>query len=65
MFANWKNKVVKIYKDNGQIIRQFSVRAEVVDAVISGAGKDATVAITMKNGKTELYKSNGQLIRKT
>lgn len=64
MFANWKNKTVYLYNDNGQIIRKFSAKAEVVDAAISGKGKDATIAITMKNGKTELYKSNGQLIRK-
>lgn len=64
MFANWKNKTVSLYNTNGQIIRKFSVKAEVVDAVVSGAGKDAVIAITMKNGKTEVYKSNGQIIRK-
>ena len=63
MFANFKKKLVKIYKDNGQIIRQFSVAAEVVDAVVTGGGKDAKIAITMKNGKTVIYKSNGQIVR--
>lgn len=59
MFANWKNKTVMLYNDYGKIIRQFTVQADVVDAVVSGSGKDATIAITTKNGKTVLYKSNG------
>lgn len=64
MFANWKKKTVMLYNDYGKIIRQFTVAAEVVDAAISGAGKDAVVAITMKDGKTVLYKSNGQIMRR-
>ena len=64
MFANWNNKTVKLYNDYGKIIRQFTVAAQVVDAVVSGAGKDATVAITTKDGKTVLYKSNGQIVRR-
>lgn len=64
MFANWKNKTVMLYNNYGKIIRQFTVAAEVVDAAVSGAGKDAVVAITMKDGKTVLYKSNGQVVRR-
>jgi hypothetical protein len=30
---------------------------------VSGAGKDAVVAIVLKDGKSFLYKSNGQLLR--
>lgn len=63
MFANFKNKLIKIYKDNGQIIRQFTVPAEVLNVVITGGGKDANVAVTMKNGKTVVYKANGQISR--
>jgi len=40
------------------------MQADVVNATVSGVGKDAVVAIVMNNGKMHLYKSNGQLIRK-
>lgn len=65
MYANWKKKTVMLYNDYGKIVRQFTAAAEVVDAVVSGNGKDATVAVTMKDGKTVLYKSNGQIVRRT
>ena len=64
MFANWKKKTVLLYNNYGKIIRQFTVAADVVDAVVSGSGKDAVIAITMKDGKTVLYKSNGQIMRR-
>lgn len=35
------------------------MKADVVTATVSGYGKDAVVAIVMKDGKMHLYKSNG------
>lgn len=64
MYVNFKGKDAKLYKANKQMVRQFRMQAEIVNAQVSGAGENAIVAITMKNGKTILYKSNGQVIRR-
>lgn len=63
-FVQFKKKKVDLYNQYKQIIRRFNMKADVVNAQISGAGQDCYVAITMNNGKTELYKSNGQLVRR-
>ncbi len=63
MYVNFKGKTAKLYKNNKQILRQFRVRADIVNAQIQGSGENAIVAITMKDGKTILYKSNGTVIR--
>jgi hypothetical protein len=65
MYVNWqpKSKTVSLYNDNGAIVRRFIARAEVVNAHVTGNGKDATIAITMTNGKTEIYKASGARIR--
>ena len=39
------------------------MKADVVNAQVSGAGKDTVIAIVCSNGKSYLYKSNGQLLR--
>jgi len=64
MYANFKGKLVDIYSDTKAIIRRIHVTNDIVNVQISGTGINATIAITMKNGKTLLYKTNGQLIRK-
>lgn len=64
MFASFKGKVVDLYNDNMSIIRRFQMKAEVVNASINGSGKDAQIAITMKDGHFEVYKSNGSLVRR-
>ena len=64
MYVNFKGKVAQLYTNEKKIIRQFRAAAEIVNAQIQGSGKDAIIAITMKNGKTVLYKSNGQLVRR-
>ncbi len=64
MYVNFKGKTAQLYTDEKKIIRQFRANAEIVNAQVQGKGKDATVALTMKNGKTILYKSNGQIIRR-
>jgi len=64
MYTSISGKNVSLYKDNGCIIRRFMAKAEVVSAVVSGSGKEATVAISMKNGKTDLYRADGTVIRR-
>ena len=64
MYANFKGKTVDIFSDNKAIVRRIKVSNDIVNVQISGNGPNATVAITMKNGKTLLYMTNGQLLRK-
>lgn len=63
-YATFKNKRVDLYNMDKSIIRRFNMRADVVNAQVTGFGQDALVAITMVNGKTEVYKSNGTLVRR-
>lgn len=64
MYVNFKGKVAKLYTDYKVLVRQFRAQSEIVNAQVQGSGSNATVALTMKNGKTILYKSNGQIIRR-
>ena len=67
MYVNFKPKtrIVSLYNDNGSIVRKFITRAEVIDAHISGSGKEALIAIVCKNGVTEVYKANGTVVRRS
>lgn len=62
-YATFSGKKVDLYNYNKQLLRRFNMKANVVNAQVSGAGKDAIVAIVCSNGKSFLYKSNGQLLR--
>ena len=62
-YATFSGKKVDLYNYNKQLIRRFNMKADVVNAQVSGAGQDAVIAIVCKDGKNFLYKSNGQLIR--
>lgn len=62
-YVTFSGKRVDLYNYNKQLLRRFNLKADVVNAQISGAGKDAVVAIVCNNGKSFLYKSNGQLLR--
>ena len=64
MYANFKGKLVDLYSDTKAIIRRIKVSNDVAAVQVNGSGQNATIAITMKNGKTLLYKANGQLLRK-
>lgn len=64
MYANFKGKLVDLYSDTKQIIRRIRVSNDIAAVQVNGSGQNATIAITMKNGKTLLYKATGQLIRK-
>lgn len=62
-YATFSGKKVDLYNYNKQLIRRFNMKADVVNAQVTGAGQDAVIAIVCKDGKNFLYKSNGQLIR--
>lgn len=62
-YATFTGKKVELYNYNKQLLRRFNMKSDVVNAHVSGAGKDAVVAIVLKDGKNYLYKSNGQLLR--
>lgn len=64
MYAQFKGRTCDLYNDTKQIIRRFRVSNEIVNVQVQGSGKNATVAITMKNGRTWLYKATGQIIRR-
>lgn len=62
-YATFSGKKVDLYNYNKQLIRRFNMKADVVNAQVSGKGKDSVVAIVCNNGKSFLYRSNGQLVR--
>ena len=62
-YATFSGKKVDLYNYNKQLLRRFNMKADVVNAQVTGSGKDAVVAIVCNNGKSFLYKSNGQLLR--
>lgn len=62
-YATFSGKRVDLYNYNKQLIRRYNLKSDVVNAQVSGYGKDSIVAIVCKDGKNYLYKSNGQLIR--
>lgn len=63
MFVQFSGKKVDLYTNTKQFVRRFNVPHDVVNAQVSGDGEHATVAITMKNGRTNLYSWTGQIIR--
>lgn len=63
--VSFKGRQVDLFDYSGKIIRRFNTRAEVVNAQVSGSGKNATVAISMKDGKFEIYKSDGTVVRRS
>lgn len=63
MYVSFKGKNCDLFTTNKQIIRRFRVSNDIVNVQIQGNGTNATISITMKNGKTVLYRANGQIIR--
>lgn len=49
-YATFAKTKVDLYNLDKQLIRRFNMKSDVVNAQVSGAGKNAMVAITMKNG---------------
>ena len=62
-YATFSGKKVDLYNYNKQLIRRFNMKSDVVNAQVSGSGKESVVAIVCRDGKNFLYKSNGQLLR--
>ena len=62
-YATFAGKRVDLYNYNKQLIRRYNMKSDVVNAQVTGAGKDTYVAIVCKDGRSYLYKSNGQLVR--
>lgn len=62
---SFKGRQVDMFDYTGKFVRRFMARADVVNAVINGSGKDSTIAITTKDGKFEIYKSNGTVVRRS
>lgn len=64
MYATFKGRQCDLYNDTKQIVRRIRVANDIVNVQVQGTGKNAKVAITMKNGKTWLYSATGQIIRR-
>ena len=63
-YATFAKTKVDLYDLDKQLIRRFNMKSDVVNAQVTGAGKNAIVAITMKNGQTWVYRSDGTLVRR-
>ena len=63
-YATFKKRDVELRSYTKQLIRQFHMNADVINAQVSGEGDNATIAITTVNGETFIYKWNGQLLRR-
>lgn len=64
MYATFKGRQCDLYNDVKQIIRRIRVANDIINVQVQGTGKNAKVAITMKNGKTWLYNATGQILRR-
>lgn len=59
-YATTDGRTVKVFRENGQIIRQFRPGGMVLGVQ---AGEDS-VAIMLENGRTAICRLDGTLIRK-
>ena len=62
--VSFKGSNIDLFDYTGKIIRRFKATAEVVNAQVSGYGKNATIAVTMKNGKFIIYRADGTIVRR-
>lgn len=63
-YASFSGRQCELRAYDRRLIRKFMMQADIVNAQVSGAGKETFVAITCKDGKTYFYSSDGRLIRK-
>ena len=63
--VSFRGRQVDLFDYSGKVIRRFNTKAEVVNAQVSGSGRNATVAISMKDGKFEIYRSDGSVVRRS
>ena len=60
-YATTDGRTVKVFRENGQIIRQFRPGRMVMGVQVNDSG----VAIMLDDGQTILYRLDGSVIRKT
>ena len=58
-YATVDGRTVKVYRENGQIVRQFRPGRMVMGVQVSDAG----VSIMLDNGRTVIYRFDGSIIR--
>ena len=63
-YAEFKGKVCNLRNMERRLIRQFTMKSDIVNAQVSGAGKETIVAIVCKDGQTYVYSSDGRLLRR-
>lgn len=63
-YAEFSGRTCNLRNLEKKIIRRFILQSDIVNAQVSGAGKDAVVAIICKDGHSYVYSSDGRLIRK-
>ncbi len=61
--ASFRGRQVDLFDYDGRPVRRFTTKADVVNAVVTGSGQDAKVAITMKDGHYIVYTSSGRVYR--
>ena len=59
-YATTDGRTVKVFRENGQIIRQFRPGKMVMGIQVN----ESSVAIMLDNGQTVLYRLDGSIIRK-
>jgi len=60
MIANVDGKEVRVYKEDGCIVRTFHCHSEASAAYVNGD----EVNIQLENGHSEIYKLDGRLVRR-
>ena len=60
-YATTDGKNVKVFRENGQIVRQFRPGGMVMGV----QANDNSVAIMLDNGRTVVYRIDGTIVRKT
>lgn len=63
-YVTYTGKNAILYNGHKQIIRKFNVGSDIVNAQVTGAGKECYVALVTKDGRNYLYRSDGVLVRR-
>lgn len=62
--VGFKGSSLDLFDSKGRVIRRFKTTAEIVNAQVSGSGKNATISVTMKDGKFVIYRADGTVVRR-
>lgn len=63
-YAEFTGKTCNLRNLEKRLIRKFIMQSDIVNAQVTGAGKEAVVAIVCKDGHAYVYSSDGKLLRK-